>query len=240
MNALGGVDPTARLLGDVSLSSDARVGPGAVLQGPLHAGPGLRIEARALVGGPAQHRLGDDGRLEIGRDVHIHECATVHRGSPADRGVTRLGDRLLLMAYAHVGHDGTLDEDVTVANGAQLGGHVRIGARVNVGARAAVHQFVTVGTGAMIAAGAMVSGDVPPWTMVAGDRARIVGPNVVGLRARFGPSAVTAFRRALRRVWAGGRASTEGLDAAGPECIRDLRRFLSMERRRPICPRGWA
>jgi len=242
MNAVpSGVHPTATILGDVLLPEDARVGPGAVLQGPMSAGPGLRIEARGLVGGPAQHRRGDVGRLVLGRDVHVRECATIHRGSPAGAGVTRVGDRLELMAYAHVGHDGVLGDDVTLANGAQLGGHVHVGDGAVIGARAAIHQFVCVGAGAMVAAGALVSGDVPPWTMVAGDRARIVGPNAPPLRARFGPGAVGVLRRALRALWRDSRLRAGALDDLTPTpYLEDLGRFLRADRRRPICPRGWA
>jgi UDP-N-acetylglucosamine acyltransferase len=155
-------------------------------------------------------------------------------------GVTRLGDRLLLMAYAHIGHDADVGADVTIANGAQLAGHVHIGAHANIGARAAIHQFVTVGPGAMIAAGAMVSGDVPPWTLVAGDRARVIGPNAVALRLRWGREGVDAMRRALRLVWprSGGMGSLDGLPDLPP--IHDLRTFLEADRRRPVCRRGRA
>ena len=40
----------------------------------------------------------------------------------------------------------------------------------------------------MVAGGAKVSRDVPPFTMVAGDRARLVGLNSVGLRRRGFPA----------------------------------------------------
>ena len=43
---------------------------------------------------------------------------------------------------------------------------------------AGVHQFVRIGESALCAAGAMVSTDVPPFCIVAGDRARLHGLNI--------------------------------------------------------------
>jgi UDP-N-acetylglucosamine acyltransferase len=63
---------------------------------------------------------------------------------------------------------------------------------------AAVHQNVRIGRLVMIGGGAMCTQDVPPFTLAQGDRARLYGLNVVGLRrALFDP----AVRRALQTAW---------------------------------------
>lgn len=224
----------ARIGGDVRLAEPCTLYGGAVLEGPIDAGPGLTVFPGAMLGGAAQHRRQGPGSVVIGRDCVIRECATVHRGSVVGTGVTRLGDRVLVMAYAHIGHDGEVGDDVVLANGAQVGGHVRIGERAVLSARCAIHQFVTIGRGAMVAAGAMVSGDVPPWTTVAGDRARIIGVNAVGLRAS-GHEDAAAFRRALRLALSGASVPE---DLRGSAPVQDLLAFLGADRRRPICPRG--
>jgi len=242
------IDPLARVLPNVLLNAPASVGSGAVLEGPLHAGPGLRVHPGALVGGPAQHRLGGArGTLEIGTDVEVREAATIHRGSDVGRGVTRIGDRVLVMAYAHVGHDVQLGDDVVLCNGAQLGGHVEVGPGALIAARAALHQFVRVGAGAMVAAGAMVSGDVPPWTLVAGDRARIIGANAHGLRQQGREDSLPLLRKALRLLWPGGGrpalgpgALLESLGSAEAErdpTIQELIAFLSQPSSRKPCAR---
>jgi UDP-N-acetylglucosamine acyltransferase len=46
----------------------------------------------------------------------------------------------------------------------------------------AVHQFCRIGSYAMVAGVTGVPQDVPPFTLVDGHRARIIGLNVVGLR----------------------------------------------------------
>jgi len=53
---------------------------------------------------------------------------------------------------------------------------VRIDNKAWVGARAIVLKGVTIGEGAIIGAGSVVTGDVPPWTLAAGNPARIIRP----------------------------------------------------------------
>jgi len=193
------------------------------------------VHPGAFLGGPAQHRVRGGGELVLGSEVEIWEAATLHRGSAVGSGTTRLGDRVLVMAYGHVGHDVEIGDDAVLSNGAQLGGHAVVGARAVLGARAAVHQFVRIGQGAMVAAGALVSGDVPPWTLVAGDRARIVGPNRAALGSR---EAIEGVRSALRLLRRGGRP--EDLDELAASCppVHDLADFPKQASRRAPC--GWS
>jgi acetyltransferase-like isoleucine patch superfamily enzyme len=51
---------------------------------------------------------------------------------------------------------------------------VKIGNRAWIGARAIILKGVTVGEGAVVGAGSVVTKDVPDWTIVAGNPARII------------------------------------------------------------------
>jgi len=54
----------------------------------------------------------------------------------------------------------------------------------------------------MIAAGSKIAQDVPPYSMVAGDRARLVGPNTIGLERRgFSAETIAALKRAFRTLF---------------------------------------
>lgn len=55
---------------------------------------------------------------------------------------------------------------------------IKIGNKVWICAKATILKGVTIGDGAIIAAGAVVTKDVPPYTCVAGNPARIVKENV--------------------------------------------------------------
>jgi UDP-N-acetylglucosamine acyltransferase len=152
------------------------------------------------------------------------------------------------MAYAHVGHDAQVGDKVVLSNGVQIGGHVIIGADAVLGARAAIHQFVRIGRGAMVAAGSMVIGDVPPWTLVAGDRARIVGPNTVALKAHCSEASIARIRRALRLALPPvGRVAIPTAElvahmpdpgeAASDPVLGELIAFLAAPSRRALCRR---
>ena len=100
------------------------------------------------------------------------------------KGITRVGADCMLMAVAHVAHDCTLGDHVIVANNVVMGGHVSIADHAVIGGAAAIHQFVRIGRAAMIGGVSGVEGDVIPFGSVIGNRARLAGLNVVGLKRR--------------------------------------------------------
>lgn len=231
------VHPSARLHPGVVLGPGAVVGPEAELQadcvlGPYAVvgprttlGPRCRLHAFAVVGGDAQDRRTPPDaptRLVCGAENVFREHVTVSRGSLHGVGLTRLGAGNLLMAGVHVGHDCHLGDGITLANNVSLAGHVHVGDRVGIGGHAAVHQFVRLGTLSFIAANAMVSQDVPPGCLAAGDRARLYGLNVTGLRRAGVPAEVRrAWHSAFRWLCASHGGGGEDGDMAGHE--RELR-----------------
>ena len=111
-----------------------------------------------------------------------------------------------------VAHDCQLEDSVILANGVALGGHVTVASHAIVGGLAGVHQFVRLGESSLCAAGAMVSKDVPPFCVVAGDRARLFGLNTIGLRRRgLSAAAIQSLRRAYRLLFHGGRSRRDGI-----------------------------
>lgn len=232
------IHPTAIVAPEVELGADVELGPYAVVGPGVRLGDGSRVMAHAVLEGPStfgarttihpfaalggapqdvKHR-GEPTRLVIGDDNTFREYVSVHRGTAAGGGETRIGDGCLLMAYVHVAHDCTLGSGVIMANAATLAGHVAVGRHVVFGGLAAVAQFVRVGEGAMIAAGAMVENDVPPYVVAAGDRARVRGLNRVGLKRRgIEAPALAALKAAHRHLFRSGlplAQALRSLDAA--------------------------
>lgn len=186
---------------DVEIGRDCVVGPHAVLEGPTRMGDGNRVFQFASIGAPPQDTkyLDEPTRLEIGARNTFRESVTVHRGTVLGGGITRVGDDGLYMAYSHVAHDCLIGDHVIMANGAALAGHVTIENYAIVGGLVAIHQHARIGESAMLGGGAMVVMDIVPFCTAVGDRARLAGPNVVGLKRRgFDDATVQAVRRAYR------------------------------------------
>ncbi len=93
-----------------------------------------------------------------------------------------IGTDNLLMSYSHIGHDCIMGDHCVLTNGVNVAGHTEIGNWAVLGGMSGVHQFSRIGELAMVSGGSMVNRDVPPFCLVAGDRARIVSLNLVGLK----------------------------------------------------------
>jgi len=128
---------------------------------------------------------------------------TIHRGTPQGGSVTRIGDDVMLMNGAHVAHDCQIGAHAIIASFSGLAGHVEIGAWAVLGAYTGVHQFARVGESCMTAANAKLSKDAPPFAMVAGDHARVVGLNSIGLQRRgFSEQAMRDLKHAFHVLFA--------------------------------------
>ena len=157
--------------------------------------------------------------------------------------VTRIGNDNLFMVYSHVGHDCQIGNNVILANCATLAGHVILEDYVGVGGLAAIHQFTRIGESAYLGGGAMVSLDVPPYCMAQGDRARLFGLNLIGLKRRgFSEEQLSALKRAYRTFFAEGLTLKEAADrtrqeqAASPEAVH-LAEFIASSQRGICRPR---
>jgi UDP-N-acetylglucosamine acyltransferase len=200
------IGPYAVIGPQVRLGARTWVGAHAVVQGRTSIGADNRIFPFASLGGPPQDLKyrGEPSRLEIGDANAIREYVTMNPGTAVGGMLTRVGNGSLFMANAHVGHDCHVGDTVVLANSAALAGHVVVEAHAIIGGLAGVHQFTRVGESAMCGAGAMVSQDVPPFCIASGDRAKLFGLNVIGLKRRgFSDETVRALKRAYRTLFQG-------------------------------------
>ncbi len=210
------VAPQAQLAADVSvgpftiIGPDVEIGPGSivgphvVINGPTRIGAHNHFFQFASIGDAPQDKKykGEPTRLEIGDRNVFRENCTVNRGTTHDKGVTRIGDDNLFMAYSHVAHDCVVGNNAVFANCAALGGHVEIGDWVTLGGLTAVHQFVKIGAYAFIGGGAIVTRDVPTYVMVAGNPAEPHAVNSVGLKRRgFTEEQIRNIRDAYRILY---------------------------------------
>jgi UDP-N-acetylglucosamine acyltransferase len=180
------VGPYALVGPEVELGAGVKVESHASVIGRTQVGAGSRIFPYACIGGEPQDRnfTGESTQLVIGESNVIREHVTIHVGTAQGGGCTRLGADNLIMNGAHIAHDCQIGSHCIIASFSGLAGHVIVGDHVVLGAYTGVHQYARVGESVMAASNAKLSMDAPPFSMVAGDRARLVGINSVGLRRR--------------------------------------------------------
>ena len=153
----------------------------------------------------------------------------MNRGTTHDKGVTRIGDDNLFMAYSHVAHDCQVGDKTVFANCASLAGHVEIGDWVTLGGLTAVHQFVKVGAHAFLAGGTIAQRDIPPYVMVAGNPALPHAVNSEGLKRRgFNEVQIRNIRDAYRILYRSELKLAEAMEKlrALAETQPELRSFV--------------
>jgi UDP-N-acetylglucosamine acyltransferase len=198
------VGPFAVIGEGVTVGAGTVIGAHVVLEGPTAIGRDNRIGPFACLGGAPQHvsYRGEPTRLRVGDRNLIREYVTLHRGTVSGRGETVVGNDNFIMIGCHVAHDCVLGNHVLMANQALLAGHVILEDHAVLGGLSGVHQYCRVGRGAMLAAISGAPMDVPPWSLVAGDRARFIGLNRVGIkRVGLSPETAHALRRAYRTIF---------------------------------------
>ncbi|GHC62049.1 acyl-ACP--UDP-N-acetylglucosamine O-acyltransferase [Limoniibacter endophyticus] len=178
------IGPFCHVGEDVVLHDNVELISHVSIMGVTTIGAGTKVFPQAVLGAPPQNgrHKGGKTKLVIGANCTIREAVTMHAGTDTSRGETTVGDNGNFLAYSHIAHDCEVGNNVTFANNATLGGHVVVGNNVGIGGLAAVHQFVRIGDNAFIGGCSAVVFDVIPFGMAVGNRAKLQGLNVVGLK----------------------------------------------------------
>jgi UDP-N-acetylglucosamine acyltransferase len=201
------IGPFCTIGPDVVLETGVRLISHVVVDGRTSVGEAAVLYPFCTVGLPPQDLKykGEPTETVIGPRTQIREHCTVHRGTVTGSGITRVGADCLLMAVVHVAHDCELGDGVIVANNVVMGGHVTIGPGAVIGGATALHQFVRIGRAAMVGGASGVEADVIPFGAVLGNRARLTGLNVVGLKRRgVDKAGLHRLRAAFRLLFAPG------------------------------------
>lgn len=259
---MAAIHPTAVVAPGAELGDDVAIGPYCCVGGNVRLGHRVRLISHVVVDGhttlgddttvypfaalglPPQHLRyqGEPTTLVVGRRNIIREHVTMHPGTPfGARGSTTVGDECLFMVATHVAHDCRIGDHVVMANNATIGGHVRIGDYALLGGLAAVHQYVRIGHHAVIGGMSGVENDVIPYGSVMGERARLSGLNIVGLKRRgFSRDDIHSLRNAYRLLFAQEGTMAERLSDVTElftqnTPVMDIVAFIREDSTRAIC-----
>jgi UDP-N-acetylglucosamine acyltransferase len=230
------IHPTAIVSPGAELASDVEVGPYCTVGPHVKIGARTKLISHVVVDGHT--RMGEDNvvfpfayigavpqdlkykgeptELMIGNHNTFRESVTINLGTVQGGGKTVVGDHNLVMAYVHFGHDCIVGSHTIIANAVSLAGHVVVEDYANIGGVTGVTQFLKVGKYSYTGAASLVDRDVPPFSMVVGNRpCELKGTNIVGLRRRgFKADSISAVNDAMK-LWKNTELTKE-------DCLKEI------------------
>ena len=201
---------------DVVIGDNCQIASHVVIRGPSFIGANNKIYQFSTIGDdtPDLKYKGEPTKLIIGDDNVIREGVTIHRGTIQDRGETVIGNKNLLMAYAHVGHDSVIGDNVIMVNNSSLAGHVTVGDWAILSGYSLIHQYVSVGAHSFIGPAAFSYHDVPAFVTAFGSPAEPRTINKEGLKRRgFTAEQIALANKAYKLLYRRGLSLEEGIEA---------------------------
>ena len=196
------IHPSSSISNSVKLGENVNIGPYCNLDGNITIGNNTELKSHVSISGnttigknntfypfsnigcdPQDLKFsGEDSFLKIGNFNTFRENVTISKGTKDGGMVTVIKDHNLFMTGVHIAHDCKINNNNIFVNQVTLGGHVNILDNVVIGGLSAIIQFVTIGSYSMIGGMSGIDKNVLPFSLVIGNRAKLRGLNLVGIR----------------------------------------------------------
>ena len=187
---------------NVELGNNVKIGPYCHIDGDIKIGDNTELKSHIVVSGktsigsnnifypfsnigcdPQDLKFkGEESELIIGDNNIFRENVTISKGTIDGGMKTIIQNNNLFMTGVHIAHDCIIGNENIFVNQVTLGGHVNIINNVVIGGLSAIIQFVTIGSYSMIGGMSGVDRNVLPFSLVIGNRAKLRGINLVGIR----------------------------------------------------------
>lgn len=200
---------------NVSIGDNSKLFAHVVVDGHTTIGENNQIHSFTAIGGEPQSvsYKGEPTQTLIGNNNVLRENITVNRGTIDDEGITSIGDNGLFMAYVHIAHDCRLGSNLLFSNNASLAGHVHVSDYVVLAGYTLVHQFCRIAEYSFCGVNTFCTQDVPPYTLVSGNKAITHGINQRGLKSRgFNKEEILDLKRAYRTIYRSGHTMVRALE----------------------------
>ncbi len=228
---------------NVNIGDNSKIYGHSVIDGNTEIGSGAEIFPFSSVGLKPQDLKykGEITNLKIGKNVTIRENVTINIGTNGGGKLTLIGDDCLLMVGTHIAHDCIVGNNVIFANNATLAGHVEIENNVIIGGLSAIHQFVRIGEGSMIGGMSGVVSDVIPYGSVTGNRAKLSGLNLIGLKRRnISKDEIKSLRKFYKNLFKTNEKNfkerlEEFNNNNNSSCVNKVMEFLNKDTSRSFC-----
>ena len=165
---------------DVTISSGCILEANIVLDGKIFIDENVKIFSFSAIGQQGSN-------IEIGKNTHIREFTQI--GTQGDvnqeKNKISIGNDNFIMGYVQIFFGVELGGFCIITNAVKLYENVKCEDRVIIGGLSTIEANNTIGAGVMIGGASYVTHDLPPFTLVEGNRASVKSLNVIGLRRRL-------------------------------------------------------
>ncbi len=224
---------------DVSIGAGSEIKSHVSIAKHTHIGKNNRIFPYASIGEEPQDKKyqGEATQTIIGDNNTIREYVTINRGTIDDKGITTIGNNNLIMAYVHIAHDCRLKDNIIIANGTTLAGHVHLHDYVILGGFTKLHQFCRIGAHAFTAMDTGFQKDLPPYMVAHGNPAKPRTINSEGLKRRgFSQSDIRALKKAFKILYKSDLQLSQALQqmqdlANTHNCVQIIIDFINSSKR---------
>lgn len=218
ISPLAHVDPSAKIGKNVTIQpfafidADVEIGDGceimsysAIISG-TRMGKNNKVYQGSIIGADPQdfRWKGDKTYCYIGDNNVIREHVIINRGIHTEGG-TSVGNGTFIMAETHIGHDCHITGPCVIGNGVTFGGNVEVAENVILSSNSIMHEGSKIGKWALVKGGCRISGNVPPFVIVAHNPVRYFGVNAYVMRKRgFTDEQIDDVAKAYRHIYQSG------------------------------------
>jgi len=225
---------------NVKIADNNKVKSSVYISGNTEIGPGNIFYPFCSIGSLPQDLKFNNEKtyLEIGSNNTFREHSTVNLGTIGGGCITKIGSNSLFMMGAHIAHDCVVGDNIVMANQATLGGHVIVENNAIIGGLSGIHQFCRIGSLSMIGGLSAVENDVVPFGLVTGNRAKLLGLNIVGLRrANYSNQTIIEFKNIFNKIFNSNEIKSESnlYKNIDNELTKKLIDFIIVDSSRGLC-----
>lgn len=216
ISPLAFVDPSAKIGDNVQIypfayvDKDVEIGDGCVVMPYASIMEGARLGRNVKVyngaivsAAPQDFRWkGEHSFCTVGDNTVIREMSIINR-SIHEGGATKIGADSFVLAESHIGHDSEICDKCVLGNNVQIAGDVKVESFTILSTGVKVFEGSHIGKWVFVKGGCRISGNVPPFVIIAHNPAVYYGVNATIMRHKndFSENLIDDIAKAYRHIY---------------------------------------
>ena len=166
---------------DTVIASGVNIASNVIIKGKTSIEENVKIFSFATIG----H---ENSIIRIGTKTHVREFAQIGSQESETSETIDISNDNFIMAYVQIMGGVKIANNCVLTNAVRLYENVVCEERVIIGGLTTIEAGNKIGTGVMVGGASYVNHDIPPFCLVEGNRSKIKGLNIIGLRRRLNNS----------------------------------------------------